>query len=196
MKKIKIWGLFCVALGLCGCSAERPEVVWQSACSTEQTASETAQIPAREAGPAEPARIMVDISGAVANPGVYELREGARVCDAVEAAGGLTGEADLDALNQAQLLSDAQKIRVCTREETAQGLPNGAADGADDRKININRADAAQLATLSGIGESRARDIIAYREANGAFQSIEDIMKVSGIKEATFNKIKDAIAVG
>ncbi len=149
----------------------------------------------------EAQKIVVDVSGAVACPGVYELENGARVCDAIALAGGLTADADRNSLNQAQKLEDAQKIRVCTVEEAAE-LPAVSTQPEDvksgesvDEKININRADVQQLTTLSGIGESRARDIIAYREANGGFQSVEDIMKVSGIKEATFNKIKDDIAV-
>ena len=75
------------------------------------------------------------------------------------------------------------------------GVSSGQESSAVAVKVNINTADIAQLCTLSGIGESRARDIIAYREANGAFQSTEEIMNVSGIKEATFQKIKDEIAV-
>ena len=139
-------------------------------------------------------------------PGVYELEEGMRVCDAVEAAGGLLENADLASLNQAALLADAAKIYVYTQEEAAQqgisaleqsvtGVSSGQESSAVAVKVNINTADIAQLCTLSGIGESRARDIIAYREANGAFQSTEEIMNVSGIKEATFQKIKDEIAV-
>lgn len=205
MKRIQqgLLAWICAAC-LAGCAKKQPEVIFESAyvdgwTSQERgTEEETASF-ATEAVSA-PEKIVVDISGAVARPGVYELRADARVCDAVEAAGGLTADADVDSLNQAQLLADAQKIRVFTVQEAAQGAAAdiAQADGAQTEggKVNINTADAALLATLSGIGESRARDIIAYREANGAFQSIEDIMKVSGIKQATFNRIKDAIAVG
>lgn len=151
--------------------------------------------------PAE--KIFVDICGAVQQPGVYELEAGMRVCDAVAAAGGLSEDADLASLNQAAFLEDAAKIYVYTQEEAVrQGVSApeqsglfGQSGSAQAEKININTADIAQLCTLSGIGEARARDIIAYREANGGFQSAEEIMNVSGIKEATFQKIKEEIAV-
>ncbi len=205
MKNIQIGMLACIcAACLAGCAKKQPEVIFESAYAANQAAPDR-ETDEETAAPAaepvtEPEKIVVDISGAVARPGVYELRADARVCDAVKAAGGLTSEADINALNQAQLLSDAQKIRVLTLQEAAQGAPADSVHTdiaqADDKKVNINTADAAQLMTLSGIGESRAGDIIAYREANGAFQSAEDIMKVSGIKEAVFQKIKDAITVG
>ncbi|SDF58032.1 helix-hairpin-helix domain-containing protein [Marvinbryantia formatexigens] len=165
-------------------------------------------------GITETPAIFVDICGAVQRPGVYELAAGARVCDAVAAAGGLLENADLASLNQAAFLQDAAKIYVYTQEEAAaQGIAapepvQNAAGGQEqapgqqmesaagqETKVNINTADIAQLCTLTGIGEARARDIIAYREANGGFQSAEEIMNVSGIKEATFQKIKDEIAV-
>lgn len=151
--------------------------------------------------PAE--KIFVDICGAVRQPGVYELEAGMRVCDAVAAAGGLLENADLASLNQAAFLEDAAKIYVYTQEEAVQRGVSASEQGGlflqggseQTAKVNINTADIAQLCTLSGIGEARAGDIIAYREANGGFQSPEEIMNVSGIKEATFQKIKEEIAV-
>lgn len=158
--------------------------------------------------PEEPAVIVVDICGAVRNPGVYELREGDRIRDAVEQARGLTGDADLTAINQAEVLHDGMKIRVYTREETASmpafqsasavGTETGQGnalkeDLAEEGRVNINTADEKALISLSGIGPSRAADIIAYRTEHGPFRTKEEIMNVTGIKDATFNKIKDDI---
>ena len=144
--------------------------------------------------------LYADICGAVENPGVYELEDGARICDLVKLAGGLTEEADLNVLNQAEKVTDGMKVRVYTKEE-AVDLPVQAGTGmttteeADSSRININTADQTQLVTLSGIGAARAADIIAYRTEHGSFQTIEEIMNVSGIKESTFQKIKDQIVV-
>lgn len=149
-------------------------------------------------------RLVVYVCGEVRFPGVYELPAGARAVDAIEAAGGLTEEADLTAVNQARPLSDGEMLTIYKAGDSPAGedlsaLPGreaGTAAGeADPKKVNINTADAAELTTLRGIGEARARDIIAYREEHGPFSSIEDIMKVSGIKNAAFSKIKDDICV-
>lgn len=216
MKKRIYTGLIgALVLSCCaGCERKQPEVIWESYTEQDETAAEEAGLAADGAEilqaqavmETQPQKIFVDICGAVQRPGVYELEAGMRVCDAVEAAGGLLGNADLASLNQAALLADAAKIYVYTQEEAAQqgisaseqsvtGGASGQESSAVAAKVNINTADIAQLCTLSGIGESRARDIIAYREANGGFQSPEEIMNVSGIKEATFQKIKDEIAV-
>lgn len=171
----------------------------------------------------EPVEIYVDVCGAVVNPGVYALREGSRVFQAVEAAGGYLPEAAQTYVNRARGLSDGQQVYIPTqqeidnerfpmREETQVG-PQGQADGMENAsgsaqgtsgqgdvdtggRVNLNTADEAALTALTGIGASKARAIIAYREANGPFQAIEDIMKVEGIKEGTFAKIKDDIVVG
>ena len=146
-----------------------------------------------------PAEIQVYVCGAVASPGVYVLPEGSRVYEAVEMAGGLLESADPKALNQARPLADGEQITVLTVEEvqngeTAEQGAGGSVSGGDG-KVNINTADADELMTLSGIGESRAKAIIAYREENGKFESIEDIMKIDGIKEKMFEKIRDSITV-
>ena len=132
--------------------------------------------------------IRVYVCGAVADPCVVSLPLGSRVEDAVLLAGGFDMEAATDAVNLADWITDGQMLYFPTKEEarqagttTAQGL------------VNINTADAAQLCTLPGIGESRAADIIAYRERNGGFDSCEDIMKVPGIKTNVYEKIRDKI---
>lgn len=165
------------------------------------------------------AMIYVDVCGAVANPGVFQLAAGSRVFQAIEAAGGYLPEAALTCVNRAGVLTDGQQLYILTQEEMErQGLDpaemSGASDGQmngsagtgqntgmtaqvqQDNRININTADEAQLTTLTGIGATRAQAIIAYREENGPFAAIEDIMNVQGIKEGTFAKIKDEIVVG
>lgn len=165
------------------------------------------------------AMIYVDVCGAVANPGVFQLAAGSRVFQAIEAAGGYLPEAALTCVNRAGVLTDGQQLYIPTQEEMErQGLDPaemaGASDGQmngsagtgqntgmtaqvqQDNRININTADEAQLTTLTGIGATRAQAIIAYREENGPFAAIEDIMNVQGIKEGTFAKIKDEIVVG
>lgn len=165
------------------------------------------------------AMIYVDVCGAVANPGVFQLAAGSRVFQAIEAAGGYLPEAALTCVNRAGVLTDGQQLYILTLEEMErQGLDpaemSGASDGQmngsagtgqntgmtaqvqQDNRININTADEAQLTTLTGIGATRAQAIIAYREENGPFAAIEDIMNVQGIKEGTFAKIKDEIVVG
>lgn len=165
------------------------------------------------------AMIYVDVCGAVANPGVFQLAAGSRVFQAIEAAGGYLPEAALTCVNRAGVLTDGQQLYILTQEEMErQGLDPaemaGASDGQmngsagtgqntgmtaqvqQDNRININTADEAQLTTLTGIGATRAQAIIVYREENGPFAAIEDIMNVQGIKEGTFAKIKDEIVVG
>ena len=138
--------------------------------------------------PPQEERIRVYVCGAVANPGVVEVAQGSRAEDALLAAGGFAEDAGREAVNLADWITDGQMLYFPTKEEarqagtkTAQGL------------VNINTADAAQLCTLPGIGESRAADIIAYRERNGGFDSCEDIMKVPGIKTSVYEKIRDKI---
>ena len=165
------------------------------------------------------AMIYVDVCGAVANPGVFQLAAGSRVFQAIEAAGGYLPEAALTCVNRAGVLTDGQQIYILTQEEmerqgldpaemagASDGQMNGsagtgqntgiAAQAQQDNRININTADETQLTTLTGIGATRAQAIIAYRQENGPFAAIEEIMNVQGIKEGTFAKIKDEIVVG
>lgn len=149
------------------------------------------------------------------NPGVFQFEEGSRVFQAIEAAGGFLPEAAQTCVNRAGILTDGEQLYILTREEQTQMnlKPGQSADGTgqiqetaegtvtgegleQNGKVNINTADESGLTTLSGIGDTRAKAIIAYREENGPFATIEDIMNVSGIKEGTFEKIKDDIVVG
>lgn len=143
--------------------------------------------------------VQVYVCGEVAAPGVYQLKDGMRICDAVEAAGGLTKAASREYWNLAEKLSDGQMIYFPTEEEARERKASAEAAGAtveeSDGRIDINTADATQLVTIPGIGETRAAAILAYREKNGPFAKVEDIMQVSGIKSALFEKMKDYITI-
>lgn len=147
------------------------------------------------AGEALPGEILlVHVCGAVSCPGVYELSEGDRVLDAVKAAGGFSEDAAQDALNLAQEVEDGSRIRIPTESEAESGS-QAFWPSEDDGKINLNTAGTSELTSLSGIGESRAEDILSYRQEHGPFQSIEEIKNVPGIKDTIFEKIKDDITV-
>lgn len=134
-------------------------------------------------------QICVHVCGQVRRPGVVMLPEGSRAWEAVEAAGGLSGEAHEAAVNLAAVLQDGEKLYI-------PALGENLTDEADTGGlVNINTADSAGLQTLPGIGESRAADILSYREKHGGFQSVEEIMQVPGIKESTYEKIRDQITV-
>lgn len=138
-------------------------------------------------------KICVYVCGEVKNPGVYELEAGARVAEAVEAAGGMTEEAAESRLNLAEHMTDGQKIEVPSKEQEEQLKEEAFGQGSG--LVNLNTASAEQLTTLRGIGESKAEDILNYREAHGGFRSIEELMQIPGIKERVFEKIKDQITV-
>lgn len=146
----------------------------------------------------------VYVCGAVEAPGVYMLNTGDRIYEAIALAGGLTEEANASTVNQAEMVSDGQMIFVPTREEAAAGIVSVSEMGVEntseqesvsDGKVNLNTATLAELMTLSGIGESKAQSILDYRNKNGAFSSVEEIMNVDGIKEGLYNRIKDSIRV-
>lgn len=153
--------------------------------------------------------VFVHVCGAVENPGVYEFTGDARVYQAVEAAGGFLPEACEEYVNQAEVLTDGKRLYIPTEDEvrdlsqagkdtlTEELLlqPDRETDQADGL-VNINTASMEELCTLPGIGEGKARHIISYRESTGKFEQIEDIMKVEGIKEGLFGKIRDLITAG
>ena len=165
---------------------------------TENKADETEQTvdtePVKKAG--SEGVIYVFVCGQVASPGVYELPEGSRICQAIDAA-------STDWVNQAETAEDGQKIYVPSTEE-AETMPEGqqtgqmqersSAEGTDE-KVHLNVASREELMTLTGIGEKKADAIIRYRESNGGFQSVDELMQVEGIKEGTYNKIKDSIVI-
>ncbi len=141
----------------------------------------------------EPSVIYVHVCGAVREPGVVTLPEGSRGQAALEAAGGFAEDASRDAVNLAEVLTDGMKLYFPTKEE--QEASQCRAQDKSDGLVNINTAGKQALCALPGIGEAKAEAIVAYREANGAFQSAEDIMKVPGIKDKAYQEIKALITV-
>ena len=161
---------------------------------------------------------MVHVCGAVEQPGVYELSHGSRIYQAIECAGGLRGDADPDYLNQADFVSDGEKIYVPTCEEVSEMdarlqivskqsdeaeeiYPTSGKESQNQEEqrtsglVNLNTASEELLCTLPGIGSGKAKSIIAYREEHGSFERIESVMNVAGIKDGLFQKIKAYITV-
>ena len=164
----------------------------QNVWMESEVSDEVQNTPVTES-PTEPIKLYVQICGEVNNPGVYELAEGSRIFEAVEAAGGFTEEAAQASLNLAQVISDEEQIVILTQDEAAEKARQEREQAAGI--VNLNTASKEQLMTLTGIGESRAEDILRYRQESGGFQAIEEIMNVPGIKESAYLKIKDSITV-
>lgn len=148
----------------------------------------------------------VYVSGAVKHPGLYRYYGNKRVDDAITAVGGFCKNASTESINLAQFLQDGEQIVVMTKKQAkkqkspkeAPAMVNDSKsrqDSQDASKVNINTASAEELMQLPGIGEAKAKMILEYRTQNGAFQKVEDIMKISGIKEGVYNKIKENITV-
>ena len=184
----------------------------------EPSAGSTDRTELSDASSEETKTLVVHICGAVSAPGVYELPAGSRIIDAVEAGGGFLPEAEEACCNLAEEIVDGCQIYIMTKSEscadgqtekkagiqtspdsdmqtTDRNVRSNSATALENGLVNLNTADVAALMTLPGIGESRAKAIISYREQHGAFAKIEDIMKISGIKQAAFSKIKDKITV-
>jgi competence protein ComEA len=150
-----------------------------------------------------PAPISVDVSGAVLHPGLYHLPQGSRLEAAVQAAGGFQDDANRQMLNLAARLQDGEKIHVQVVGETVQAaptIPPSTRSGIDGialpgTLVNLNTATSEELQTLPGIGEVRAKDIIAYRESHAGFKSIEEIQEVPGIGPVMFERLKDQITI-
>ncbi|HEL2278352.1 TPA: helix-hairpin-helix domain-containing protein [Streptococcus suis] len=149
----------------------------------------------------ESSQLVVDVKGAVVKPGLYTLEANARVNDAVEAAGGLTSQADPKSINLAQKLSDEAVVYVASKDENISVVASTTASSAMSQEekntnlVNLNTATEADLQTISGIGAKRATDIIAYREANGGFKSVDDLNNVSGIGDKTMESIRPYVTV-
>jgi competence protein ComEA len=142
--------------------------------------------------------VIVYITGAVPRPGVYALPKGARVQDAISAAGGFLAEAEKSQINLAALVEDGEKLDIPYIEGASPvlGTPVPEVITSTTELIDINVASAAELESLPGIGPTTAQKIIDYREQNGPFLSIEDIINVPGIGPGTYERIKDLITVG
>ena len=209
MKKIHIYFFavfICTALTMTGCS---DKAVTLSEITEGEVQEDSLAETVPETDQESPATIKVYICGCVLNPGVYELPEGSRICDGLDAAGGFTEGADESRINLAGYLHDGDMVFF---PEVGEELPEGAVEAghsttgssnsgssggssAQAGLVNINTANAEQLCTLPGIGSSKATAIIKYREENGAFTDISQIMNVSGIGENLFNNIKDLICI-
>jgi competence protein ComEA len=171
-----------------------PAVPSGAAPSGSQSATETAAGTAAGSS----AVLFVHILGAVAKPGLYQLHDGARAVDAVAAAGGFTADADRQQLNLARLVSDGEQIYVPKVGEAGAGRPGsvaGGGAGASGGKVNINTASDSDLETLPRVGPAMAKRIIAWRQDNGRFATVEDLMSVTGIGEKTFAELKDLVTV-
>ena len=195
--KFRVFLAATLAMGvLCGCGAGNH--VYLETNGTEEHSAQEEILPEEDDETAEEKlSCFVYVCGAVESPGVYELPEGSRIFEAVELAGGMTEEAAANVLNLAEPLTDGQMIRILTVEEAEKNPEADANEGAteDDGRLDINQADVAAFMGLPGIGQSKAESIVQYREANGPFSSVEEVMEVDGIKEGVFNKIKDRIKV-
>ena len=170
-------------------------------------------------------KIKVDIKGAVKNPGVYEVEENSRVSDVIDISGGLTNEADTSVINLSKNVVDEMVIIIYTKDEIEEmkkgstsikyiekecicpklendaciensidNIPDNNSSSTND-KISLNNASLDELMTLDGIGEKKAQAIIEYRNKNGGFKSIEEILEVDGIGSATYEKIKDRLTI-
>ena len=216
----------CLAAVLAGCAPKRPSVVYQinSSSSASQAdgladsgpedtadAADGRAVPdSRDALPdaletAAESTICVHVCGEVRMPGVYEIPAGSRIWQALQAAGGLTEEADDRALNQAEILSDGDQVIVWSKTETASAQVPGQlprvsggstayADGTGGR-VNLNTAGRESLMTLPGIGEARADAILQYRADHGGFSSAEELMNIDGIGAKSFQKLRELITV-
>lgn len=140
-------------------------------------------------------KIVVHIEGYVLNPGVYELKEGARVIDAIEVAGGLAENASPQKINLAQRIFDEAYIYIPSEQDENFEVSQLSSVMNSSGKVNINRANVERLMSLPGIGESIAERIIAYRKKHGKFNSIEEIKSVSGIGDRKFEEIEEKISV-
>lgn len=197
--KRKIFTAICfMALLLSGCMGASESYFEKADMGTEKEEALTEAASEESCETESFEECYVYVCGAVKNPGVYQLFSKSRVYEAVLAAGGLLENACEDSINQAEEVSDGQMIRILTKEEAKEApmqKEGAAASGASDGKINLNTADAGALMTLPGIGESKARSILSYREENGGFSSVEEIMNITGIKEGVYSKIKEYITV-
>ena len=199
MSKNFILGVMLILSVCCGFTAcnDNTEVSLQdeeavSALSPKEKAGES------DTTAAISGQIVVYVNGAVKRPGVYTLKQGDRIYQAINMAGGMTAKAKKDAINLAETVTDAQNIYVMTTKEYQDNQTEIHSSQGNDMQtdlVNINTADKDTLTRLPGIGQSKAAAIITYREENGLFSSKEDIKNVSGIGDATYANIEDLITI-
>ena len=190
VKGAVIGGVLLLLVGVGGLLPKKEEAVEESeAVVTTVLAEKTEENTTLEAV------IFVDIKGAVKKPGVYQMKAGDRVKDAIDAAGGLTAEADSQKVNLAQRVEDQMVIVVPKVGEEAEAIPAGVTskETSKEGKVNINTATVEELKTLKGVGEKKAEAIIEYRKKNGSFKTKEDLMKVRGIGKKLFESFEERI---
>lgn len=189
-KSAVIGGILLILVGVGGLFSKKEESVEGT------TVVETTMLVEKtEVSTTQETVIFVDIKGEVKNPGVYQMKVGDRVKDALDAAGGLTEEADSQKVNLAKRLEDQMVIVVPKVGEEAEEIPAGETrnEATKEGKVNINTATVEELKTLKGVGEKKAEAIIEYRKKNGSFQTKEDLMKVRGIGKKLFESFQERI---
>lgn len=190
VKGVVIGGILLILVGAGGLFSKKEESV------EEPTVVETTVLAEKtEVSTTQETVIFVDIKGAVKNPGVYQMKVGDRVKDALDAAGGLTDEADSQKVNLAQRVEDQMVIVVPKVGEEVTEIPAGETrkEATKEGKVNINTATVEELKTLKGVGEKKAEAIIEYRKKNGSFKTKEDLMKVRGIGKKLFESFQERI---
>ena len=189
-KAAVIGGVLLILVGVGGLFSQKEESVEEiEAVVTTVLAEKT------EVSTTQETVIFVDIKGAVKNPGVYQMKVGDRVKDALDAAGGLTAEADSQKVNLAKREDQMVIVVPKVGEEGAAAIPAGATskEATKEGKVNINTATVEELKTLKGVGEKKAEAIIEYRKKNGSFKTKEDLMKVRGIGKKLFDSFQERI---
>lgn len=189
-KAAVIGGILLILVGLGGLFSKKEESMEETEIVVTTVLAEKTEV-----STTQETVIFVDIKGAVKNPGVYQMKAGDRVKDALEAAGGLTEEADSQKVNLAKRLEDQMVIVVPKVGEESEEIPTGETrkEATKEGKVNINTATVEELKTLKGVGEKKAEAIIEYRKKNGSFQTKEDLMKVRGIGKKLFESFQERI---
>lgn len=189
-KAAVIGGILLILVGVGGLFSKKEESVEETEVVVTTVLAEKTEV-----STTQETVIFVDIKGAVKNPGVYQMKVGDRVKDALEAAGGLTEEADSQKVNLAKRIEDQMVIVVPKVGEEAEEIPAGETrnEATKEGKVNINTATVEELKTLKGVGEKKAEAIIEYRKKNGSFQTKEDLMKVRGIGKKLFESFQERI---
>ena len=190
VKGVVIGGVLLLLVSVGGLLPKKEEAVEET-----ESAVTTVMAEKTEESTTLEAVIFVDIKGEVKKPGVYQMKVGDRVKDALDAAGGLTAEADSQKVNLAQRVEDQMVIVVPKVGEEAEAIPAGATskEVSKEGKVNINTATVEELKTLKGVGEKKAEAIIEYRKKNGSFKTKEDLMKVRGIGKKLFESFEERI---
>jgi competence protein ComEA len=194
----RYWYVLLIAVGAIaysGYSATTVQVVQEEKLAWEQSITEEENRVDTKAVKITPSRLFVDIKGEINAPGVYEVEESSRVKDVILLAGGFTGQAEPNGVNLAQKITDEMVIYVPAKGEHVTGLTSQTSFSSENQVVNINNAPKAELETLPGVGPAKADAIIAYREENGLFQSVDELEKVPGIGEKSLEKLRDYISI-